>query len=117
VEYAALQSELEVVTDLMQRHISANAHSTLDQAEYQHQYDEYAARFEATRSRIDGVSEQREALIAKRGQIQSYLETLQRQELIAELDEMLWYGMVDQVRVTLDGKLRFIFKDGAQIEE
>ena len=101
-EYASLQAELEVVTGLMQRHISANAHSALDQVEYQRQYDEYAARFEATRSRINEVSEQREALIAKRGRIQSYLETLQRQDLITEFDEVLWYGSVDQVLVTQD---------------
>ena len=116
-EYASLQAELEVVTGLMQRHISANAHSVLDQAEYQRQYDEYSARFEATRSRINEVSEQREALIAKRGRLQSYLDTLKQQELITEFDEMLLYGMVNQIRVTLDGKLRFIFKDETEIEE
>ena len=116
VEYASSQAELEVVTGLMQRHISANAHSALDQAEHQRQYDEYAARFEATRSRINAVGEHREALIAKRGRIQSYLDTLNRQDLITEFDEVLWYSAVDQVRVTQDGKLRFIFKDGTEIE-
>ena len=116
-EYASLQAELEVVTGLMQRHISANAHSALDQAEYQRQYDEHTARFEATRRRINEVSEQREALVAKRGRIQSYLDTLKPQELIAEFDEVLWYGMVDQVRVVKDGKLRFFFKDGTEIED
>ena len=38
-EYASLQAELEVVTGLMQRHISTNAHSALDQTEYQRQYE------------------------------------------------------------------------------
>ena len=111
-----MQAELEVVTGIMQRHISANAHSALDQTEYQRQYDEYAARFEATRSQLDSISEQREALIAKRGRLQSYLDMLKRQGLVAEFDEVLWYGMVDQVRVTKDGKLRFIFKDEMEIE-
>ena len=101
----------------MQRHISANAHSALDQAEYQRQYDEYATRFEAARTQLDSINEQREALIAKRGRLQSYLDTLKRQELITEFDEVLWYGMVDQARVTKDGKLRFIFKDETEIEE
>ena len=59
-EHASLQAELEVVTGLMQRHISANAHCALDQAEYQRQYDEYAARFEVIRSRIDEVGERHE---------------------------------------------------------
>ncbi len=39
------------------------------------------------------------ALIAKRGRIQSYLETLKRQELITEFIEVLWYSTMDQVRV------------------
>ena len=116
-EYASLQAELEVMTGLMQRHISANAHSALDQAEYQRQYNKYADRFETTQRRINEVSEQREALVAKRGRLQNYLDTLKRQELIAEFDEVVWHGMVDKVRVTKDGKLRVIFKDDTEIEE
>ena len=116
-EYASLQADLEVVTGLMQRHISANAHSALVQTEYQRQYDEYTARFETTRDQLHAINEQREALIAKRGRLQSYLDTLKRQELITEFDEVLWYGTVDQVRVTHDGNLKIIFKDGSEIEE
>ena len=112
-----MQAELEVVTGLMQRHISVNAHSALDQVEYQLQYDEYAARSEATRSRISKVGEQREALIAKRGRIQSYQNILKRQELITEFDEALWYGTVNHVRVARDGKLRIIFRDSHVIQE
>ncbi len=78
----------------------------------------HATRFSAARNRINEVSAQREeALIAKRGQIQSYLDTLDNQNLITKFDEVLWHGMVDQVRVTQDGKLRFIFKDATEIEE
>lgn len=116
-DYASLQAELEILTGLMQRHISANAHTAPDQAEYQRQYDEYAARFEATRRRINEVGEQREALIAKRGRIQSYLETFKYQQLISEFDEVLWYGVIDHVLVTPGGKLRFFFKDGIVIED
>jgi hypothetical protein len=39
-------------------------HTVLDQTEYQRQYDEYAARFEATRIRKNEIRERREALIA-----------------------------------------------------
>ena len=103
-------------TSILSLKIPFCAHSELDQAEYQRQYDEYAVRFEVTRRRINEVSEQREALIAKRGRLQSCLDTLKRQELIAEFDEVLWHGTVDQVRVKQDGKLRFIFKDETEIE-
>ena len=48
--------------------------------------------------------------------LQSYLETLSRKDLITNFDEVLWNGMVNQVRVTQDGRLRFIFKDKTEIE-
>jgi hypothetical protein len=42
VEYASSRAKLEVVADLVQRNISANAHSALGLAECKRQYDEYA---------------------------------------------------------------------------
>lgn len=38
------------------------------------------------------------------------------QGLVRSFDEALLYGMEDQVRVTQDGKLRFIFKAETEIE-
>ena len=58
-----------------------------------------------TMGRINEGGEQREALIAKRGRIQSYLDTLNQQKLIAEFDEVLWYGTMDQVGL-LSGDIR-----------
>ena len=54
---------------------------------------------------MKSVGEQRDALIAMRDQIQNYLETLKRQVLISEFNEALWYGSVDQMRVTQDENL------------
>lgn len=62
------------------------------------------------------VEAQREALTSKRGQIMCYLQSLRDHELITQFDEALWCGTVDQVRVTKEAKLRFIFKDGTEIE-
>ena len=59
----------------------------------------------------------RDAMTAKRGQIMVYLETLREQGLVRSFDEALWYGTVEHVRVTQDGKLRFVFKDATEIEE
>ena len=78
--------------------------------------NKYAARFEAIQNQLNRLASGARH-IAKSGHLQSYLETLKWQELINEFDEVLWYGMVDQVRVTQDGKLRFIFKDKTEIEE
>jgi hypothetical protein len=114
-ELNTLQSELEIITGLMQQHISTYAHTMMDQTEYQRQYNEYETRFKTTRQQINQINEQREELIAKQGKIQSYLEALKKQDLISTYDETLWYGTVYQIRITSDGKLRFILKDDTEI--
>lgn len=62
----------------------------------------------------DVESEQKQR-IAKRGKLTEYLETLRNQGLISSFNETLWYGTVEQVRVTTEGNLHFIFRDGQEI--
>ena len=113
---AELRTELEIITELMQRHISANAHVAIDQAEYQRQYDEYEARFHEAQRRIAEAEAHREALTAKRGKLKGYLDILREQGPIRTFNETLWCGAVEQVRILKDGTMRFIFKDGAVVE-
>lgn len=113
---AELHTELEIITEFMKRHISTNAHVTIDQAEYQRQYDEYEARYNEAQRRISEAEAHREALTAKRGKLKGYLDMLREQGLIRTFNEALWCGAVEQVRILKDGTMRFIFKDRAVVE-
>ena len=113
---AELETEMEIVTELMQRQIALNATQALDQEAYQRQYDEYEARYNAARQALTEINAQQSALAARQGKIAEYISLLREQGLIAEFNESLWYATVDQVRVLADGRLRFIFKDGTRIE-
>lgn len=113
---AELETEMEIVTELMQRQIALNATQALDQEAYQRQYDEYEARYNAARQALTEINAQQSALAARQGKIAEYISLLREQGLITEFNESLWYATVDQVRVLADGRLRFIFKDGTRIE-
>ena len=113
---AELETEMEIVTELMQRQIALNATQALDQEAYQRQYDEYEARYNAARQALTEINAQQSALAARQGKIAEYISLLREQGLITEFNESLWYATVDQVRALADGRLRFIFKDGTQIE-
>ena len=115
-QHSELRTELGIITELMQRHITANAHVVMDQAEYQRQYDEYEARYNETKRRIAEVEVHRDALTAKRGKLKRYLDLLRMQGPIRTFNETLWSGSVEQVRIKADGTMRFIFKDGAFVE-
>ena len=64
---------------------------------------------------IADVESEQKQRIAKRGKLTEYLETLRNQGIISSFNETLWYGTVEQVRVTTEGNLRFIFRDGQEI--
>ena len=113
---AELETEMEIVTELMQRQIALNATQALDQEAYQRQYDEYEARYNAARQALTEINAQQSALAARQGKIAEYISLLREQGLITEFNESLWYATVDQVRVLADGRLRFIFRDGTRIE-
>ena len=113
---ASLHSELEVLAELIQRHISANAHVAMNQVEYNRQFNEYETRSESIKENIAVLENQRATLSAKLGAIRQYTETLRGENRITGFDERLWYGTVEQVRILANGKIRFIFKGGSIIE-
>ena len=112
---AKLQAELEVTCGLMERLMAMNAATAMDQDEYNRQFAEYDVRYNEIRQHIAKVESEQKQRIGKRGKLAEYLETLRNQGLISSFNETLWYGTVEQVRVTTEGNLRFIFRDGQKI--
>ena len=115
-ERAKLQTEQEVLCGLMERLIAMNAATVVNQEEYNKQFAEYEARYNEIRQRIAYLESERAKRIAKYGKLKEYLAALKEQGLISRFNETLWDGTVEQVRVTADGHLRFIFKGGPEIE-
>ena len=77
-----LQTELGVVSELIQRPVA-------DQ-------EEYMARCVEIRQQLDEATAQKTQMTAKRSKIMTYLQTLRKADLITEFDETLWYGTVDR---------------------
>ena len=113
---AKLQAEQEVLCGLMERFIAMNATTAVNQEEYNKQFAEYEGRYNEIRQRITDLETEQARRIAKRGKLTEYLAALKEQGLISRFNETLWYGTVEQVRVTANGNLRFIFKGGQEIK-
>ena len=116
-EGKALQSELSVVAELMQKCIEENARVALDQAEYQERYDGLVSRFDKAKARHDEVT----GLISERKSrgemLAAFIAELQGQDgLITEFDERLWYSLVDFATVHKESDVRFTFKNGTEIQ-
>lgn len=64
---------------------------------------------------LDEAMAQKTRMTAKRSKIMTYLQTLRKADRITEFDE-LWYGTVERVWVSAKGSIRFVFKEGQDVE-
>lgn len=116
-EREQLESESEIVLELIRKCVSENAQKAQVQEEYQRKYNSYCERFEKARVRLTEIADICLERTAKRVKIQMFMEKLNGySDLVLEFDEELWYSTVDHVKVYEDKRLVFTFRDGNQIE-
>lgn len=116
-EQEQLQSEIEIVVEMICKLIGENTQVAMEQAEYERKYNGYCARYEEGNKRLAEISELRMERTAKRAKIRICMDRISQQEnLVTEFDEELWYSMVDYVTVYEGKSLVFTFRDGRQVE-
>lgn len=116
-ESAKLQNEMEIVTEMLRKCVEENAHTTLNQAEYEERYKTLAEKYESTKKGLEGIDEKRLERSAKQENIMTFIKELEQIEgLVKEFDEELWLGTVEKVIVNTEEKITFIFKDGIELE-
>lgn len=111
-----LQNKLEVVAEMIQNIISENAHTALDQEEYQRKYDDLVKRFDSDKTNLELVTEQIRDKTARHKNLELFLDKLQKQNgLISEFNPILWNSLVDYVTVYEKDKTEVSFKNGLEI--
>ncbi len=116
-EQEQLQSEIEIVVEMIRKLIAENTQVAMDQAEYERKYNGYCARYEEGNKRLTEITELRMERTAKRANIRICMDRIGQQEnLVTEFDEELWYSMVDYVTVYEGKSMVFTFRDGRQVE-
>lgn len=115
-EIAKLQSECEVVAELLHKCVDENARSALDQQQYQQRYTSLVGRYEAVKNGLKKIDDKRLERNAKRESIGVFIREIeQRDKLMNEFDEGLWITTVDAVVVHPEHEITFIFKDGLEL--
>ena len=115
-EQDELQSELLVVSELMQQCIHENAHVALDQTEYQKRYDGLTERFNKAKARMDTVTATISDKQVRQATIEAFLDELRRLDVVTEFQPALWYSLVDFMTVYSKADVRVTFKDGTEIQ-
>lgn len=109
-ESTALQSECEVVASLMQKAITENSHSPLDQDEYIRRYEELAARYESAKKKLAENEAHRLERKARSEKLNDFIDRLEKCDgLLTGFDEELWNATVESVMVKSADEITFAF--------
>ncbi|MDD4570780.1 MAG: recombinase family protein, partial [Tepidanaerobacteraceae bacterium] len=114
-----LQNELEVTAEMIQNIINENAHTALDQEEYQRRYDSLVEMFDATKANLELTTEQIKDRITRHKNLEIFLDELQKQDgFISEFDPLLWNSLVDYITFYCKDrdKVQVTFKNGIDIK-
>ncbi|KEI07162.1 recombinase [Clostridium sp. K25] len=116
-ERVKLKNELEIVMEMLKKCVEENAHTALNQEEYEEKYKSLAERYESISKEIEGIDEKRLERNVKKENTVKFIKKLESREvLITEFDEELWLGTVEKVIVNTEEKIIFFFKDGMELE-
>jgi len=107
------RKEVEAITAALVMH---NATEPMDINEYNRRYEGYVQRH-------DGILEKIRKLEGKQTSLQKELDILNgfiqdirdMKDLPIEFSDRLWNALVDRMTVYADGKVRFLFKNGATV--
>jgi hypothetical protein len=115
-EAESLTTEVDVVSNLVQKLVTDNAGAAMSQEDYAVRYDVLVTRFEKAKVRLAEVEGQIADKEARLKRIQAFIRELRKQDaLITEFDERLWYSLIEKVTVYSKNDVRFTFKDGSII--
>jgi site-specific DNA recombinase len=117
IEVAELQREMEIVAELSRRAIFENAHTAMNQDEFNARNDSYLLRHKTASEKITELENLRRERYSKALLLDRFISEISSRPLVlTEFDIDLWMATIDSVRVAKDDKLIFEFKDGSKIE-
>lgn len=116
-ESAKLQSEMDIVTEMLHKCVEENSHTALNQVEYEERYNSLAERYESIKKEIEGINDRGLERSAKHESIGEFIGILEKNNtLVNEFDEELWNVVIEKVEVHSECEITFVFKDGMELE-
>ncbi len=101
----------------MQQCIRENAHTAIDQDEYQAKYDGLVGRFDKAKERLEEVGSLIVAKQAQREKVETFLADLEKMDdPMTAFREDAWYSLIEYATVNSRDDIRFTFKNKMEIQ-
>ncbi len=112
-----LQTEIVLITGMLEQLIAENARRVQDQTEYNEKRQELIDRYDRTKKKLDKVNAELVELMARKGAVERFISELRKQDApVTEFSDNLWLNTVQSVTVQSNGEMAFTFKDGTEVK-
>ena len=117
VEIESLNTELEVISGMVNQCIKENSTSAIEQDEYTKKYNGFVKKYEKVSSALEKALEERKQRTTRDLDLRIFIVTLKEKPLVLEeWNDELWITLLESATVYHGGKIKFLFKNGAEIE-
>ncbi|HGD6326019.1 TPA: recombinase family protein [Streptococcus agalactiae] len=111
-----LETEAEVVSQLVANLVSENAIIRQDQDKYLKKYNQLTSKYEGIVQDIESLELQRMQKSKGNKELQDFIGTLEKLgKVLTDFDELLWESLVESVMINEDKGAKFKFKNGAVV--
>ncbi|HFZ4865398.1 TPA: recombinase family protein [Streptococcus agalactiae] len=111
-----LETEAEVVSQLVANLVSENAIIRQDQDKYLKKYNQLTSKYEGIVQDIESLELQRMQKSKRNKELQDFIGTLEKLgKVLTDFDELLWESLVESVMINEDKGAKFKFKNGAVV--
>lgn len=109
-----LETEAEVVSQLVANLVSENAIISQDQDKYLDKYNQLSSKYDGIVQEIESLELERLKKSKRNKELQDFMEILDKQEgLLTDFDELLWETMVESITINKENDVVIKFKNGA----
>ena len=113
---AALQTRTEELTSIMQAFIKENASKAQNQEIYNQKYSQYEEQMLETEKSIHSLQAKKAERLSRKELLDGMIHEFEiTDSVLKTFDEKLWRLMIENVTVSTDGKLTFLFRNGMSI--
>ncbi|MCM1226042.1 MAG: recombinase family protein [Clostridium sp.] len=117
IEIAGIKAKMEAVADKVKYMISVNSRIAQVQSVYAEEYERLVKEYDALESEVKKLYAEKAERTEKGVIIDRFMHELsERENLLVEFDEHLWIASIEKVTVFPDKKMKFLFKNGSEIE-
>ena len=114
-EIAKVTEEIEIVAQMIEKAISTNAITALDQEEYAKTYESLTERYQALQKRYTALTRQKAEKEFKAEVLSGFLFEIGELDVLdAEWSDSRFHAIVDHITIHNDGRLVFTFRNGSE---